>query len=123
MERVADGWNRGDPEAAATCFTADAVYVEPPDKQRYVGRDALHGFFRGDGARPRTMSMTWHHVAFDAGHSTGFGEYTFSIPGRFQAHGVAAVTVRDGLIASWREYQYPSPLTFAEFAGDSLPSE
>ena len=120
LERLADCWNRGDPAAAAACFTRDAVYVEPPDRQRYIGRDALEAFFRGDGVEPRPMSMTWHHSAYDPDRGMGFGEYSFSIPGRFAAHGVAIVTVRDGLIATWREYQYPSPLLFLDFAGDSL---
>ena len=120
LQTVADGWNRGDPRAAAECFAPDAIYVEPPDRQRHVGREALHQFFRGDEADPRPLSMVWHHLAYDPEHRLGFGEYSFSIPGRFAAHGVAIVTIREGLIATWREYQYPSSLGFAEFAGDSL---
>jgi uncharacterized protein (TIGR02246 family) len=124
LRRVADGWNLGDPRAAADCFTVDAVYVEPPDTQRHVGRDNLAAFFHGDGPEPRRMSMTWHHVAYDPETATGFGEYSFSIPGSipggFAAHGVAVVTVQEGRIATWREYQYPSTLSFREFAGDSL---
>ena len=122
LRRVADGWNVGDPRAAADCFTTDAVYVEPPDAQRHVGRDDLAAFFHGDGPEPRRMSMTWHHVAYDPDAGVGFGEYSFSIPGGFAAHGVAVVTVREGRIATWREYQYPSTLSFREFAGDSLGS-
>jgi uncharacterized protein (TIGR02246 family) len=36
LQTVADGWNAGDARLAAACFTEDAVYVEPPDRQRYV---------------------------------------------------------------------------------------
>jgi len=119
LKQVADGWSRGDPRSAAEAFAEDAVYVEPPDRQRYVGREALHAFFHGEGSAPRPMAMTWHRVAFDAASQTGFGEYTFSRPGR-QKHGCAVVAVSNGLIASWREYQYESDQAFEDFAGGSL---
>jgi uncharacterized protein (TIGR02246 family) len=122
LRTVADGWNAGDPRLAAGCYAEDAVYLEPPDRQRYVGREALYGFFRGGGPEPRKMSMVWRHVAFDPDAQVGFGEYTFAIPGGFSAHGVAVVAVEDGLISAWREYQYPSELPFADFAGDTLRS-
>lgn len=123
LQQVADGWNGGDPRAASECFADDAIYVEPPDVHRYVGREALYRFFRGDQPDPRSLSMTWHHMAFDPGSGVGFGEYSFSIPEGFASHGVVVVSVREGLIATWREYQYPSTLPFSAFAGDSLPAD
>jgi uncharacterized protein (TIGR02246 family) len=120
LQTVSDGWNAGDARSAAECFAEDAVYVEPPDRQRYVGRKALFDFFGGGQAEPRSMSMAWHHIAYDSDEQLGFGEYTFTVPDRFTAHGVAVVAVRHGLIASWREYQYRSEQTFKRFAGDSL---
>jgi len=45
LDRLAEGWNRGDARKAAEGFTDDAVYVEPPDRQRVRGRDALREFF------------------------------------------------------------------------------
>lgn len=120
LKRVARGWTDGDPAGAAGCFTVDAVYLEPPNAQRYVGRDELSAFFHGDAPAPRPMTMIWHHIAFEPVAGVGFGEYTFSIPNGFQAHGVAVVTVREQRIATWREYQYPSALSFQDFAGDSL---
>lgn len=116
LQTVADGWNEGDAPLAAGSFTKDAVYIEPPDRQRYVGRQALEDFF-GRGLK---MSMTWHRVAFDEDDQAGFGEYTFSLIGRVTKHGIVTVEVEDDLITSWREYQYDSELTFEEFAGDSL---
>lgn len=47
LQRLADGWNSGDAQQAADCFTEDALYTEPPDKQYYSGRDALYRFFGG----------------------------------------------------------------------------
>src|SRR5262245_48334628 len=47
METVAAGWNAGDARKASECFTDDALYLEPPDKQFYTGRPALYEFFGG----------------------------------------------------------------------------
>jgi hypothetical protein len=37
MQTVAAGWNEGNPAKAANCFTEDAVYMGPPDKQCTLG--------------------------------------------------------------------------------------
>lgn len=116
LQTVADGWNAGDARMAAECFTEDTVYVEPPDHQRYVGRQQLTAFF-GRGVE---FSMTWHRIAFDEEEQAGFGEYTLSVIGEFTLHGITAVEIGDSLIASWREYQYRSELPFEDFAGGSL---
>jgi len=120
LNQVAKGWNSGDALLAAAAFAEDAIYTEPPDRQRYVGRAALVRFFAGDG-QPKRMTMTWHYRAFDDAAQVGFGEYSFALPDDgFQAHGITTVAVRDGLIASWREYQTRSSLPFETFAGGSL---
>jgi uncharacterized protein (TIGR02246 family) len=120
LDELADAWNRGDAAAGANCFTEDAVYLEPPDRQYYVGRDQLFSFFGGDQPGEASMSMTWHHVAVDEAADRVFGEYTYT--GNNTYHGVVVIQLRDGLISSWREYQYRSTLPFTEFAGDSLRS-
>jgi ketosteroid isomerase-like protein len=113
METVAAGWNEGDARKAADCFTEDALYLEPPDRQFYSGRPALYEFF-GGGKKPEPpMKMTWHHLAFDEESQVGFGEYTFQMNRRY--HGVVVVRIRGGKIAQWREYQYESPLEWEEF--------
>jgi ketosteroid isomerase-like protein len=115
MQTVARSWSTGDPRAAADCFADDTVYVEPPARQRYAGRAQL--FELSGGEEPSGMSMTWHHLAFDAEGQVGFGEYTFR--GRRQYHGVAVVQVRDGRIRRWREYQYHDEHDWHTFIGDS----
>ncbi|MDQ3783904.1 MAG: nuclear transport factor 2 family protein [Actinomycetota bacterium] len=116
LDTVAEGWNAGDAAMAAACFTEDAVYVEPPDRQRYDGRPHLAEFFGGCD----DMSMRWHLTAFSEEDQAGFGEYTFSLIGRVTKHGIVVVEIERQLIASWREYQYDSELSFEEFAGDSV---
>jgi ketosteroid isomerase-like protein len=113
MQAIADAWNAGDTNRALACFADDAVYVEPPDEQRYEGRDELFDFFGRD--HPPPMSMAWHHLVVDG--DIGVGEYTFR--GNRQYHGLVIVQLRDGMIARWREYQTESPLSWDEFVGRS----
>ena len=111
MEAVRDSWIAGDTRRALELFTEDAVYMEPPDTQRYVGRDELFEFFGGDDPPP--MQLRWHHLVVDG--DIGVGEYTFR--GNRQYHGIAIVELRDGRISRWREYQVESPLDWEAFAG------
>jgi uncharacterized protein (TIGR02246 family) len=117
METVAAGWNAGDARKAADCFTEDALYLEPPDKQFYAGRPALYEFFGGATKPEPPMKMTWHHLAFDEASQVGFGEYTFQMNRRY--HGIVVVKIREGKIANWREYQYESRLDWKDFVAKS----
>ena len=113
MQTVADGWNEGNAQKAASCFSEDAVYVEPPDKQLYHGRSELYEFFGGSAGTDIPMKMSWHHLAFNEEEQMGFGEYTFQMHGRY--HGIVVVRLESGLIKGWREYQYQSELDWEEF--------
>ena len=113
MMQLAQAWNDGDARKAADCFSENAVYSEPPDKQLYRGRDALFKFFGGDEGRKRSMKMTWHHLIFDEQQQLGAGEFTFEYGGK--VHGVAMVKIRAGKIHNWREYWYESALDWNEF--------
>jgi ketosteroid isomerase-like protein len=113
MRTVAAGWNEGDAKKAADCYTEDALYTEPPEKQVYAGRKALYEFFGGDKKPDPPVRMTWHHLAFDEESQTGFGEYTFQMNNRY--HGIVVVKIKNGKIGNWREYQYKSDLEWREF--------
>ncbi len=113
MQTIADSWNAGDTERALACFADDAVYMEPPDVQRYEGREELRDFFGGDDPPP--MHMEWHHLVVDG--DVGVGEYTYR--GDRQFHGLVIVQLRDGVIHRWREYEVESLQSFDEFAGPS----
>jgi ketosteroid isomerase-like protein len=113
MRTVAAGWNEGNAKKAADCYTEDALYTEPPDKQVYAGRKALYDFFGGEKKPDPPMRMTWHHLAFDEESQIGFGEYTFQMNSRY--HGIVVVKIRGGKISNWREYQYKSDLEWKEF--------
>lgn len=113
MQTVSDGWNEGNARKAADCFSEDAMYVEPPDTQRYHGRAELYEFFGGDAGTDIPMHMTWHHLAFNEEEQVGFGEYTFEMHGRY--HGIVVVKIEAGLIKHWREYQYRTGLDWKTF--------
>ena len=113
MQTIANGWNEGDARKAADCFSEDAIYFEPPEKQLYRGRTELYEFLGGDNGTDIPMQMTWHHLAFNEEDQIGFGEYTFQMHGRY--HGIVIVKVESGLIKQWREYQYRTELSWEEF--------
>ena len=112
MQNIADGWNEGNPRKAADCFSMEAIYCEPPQKQLYHGRHELYEFFGGDHGTEIPMKMTWHHLAFNEQQQIGFGEYTFEMDGRY--HGIVVKT-EAGLIKHWREYQYQAGLDWQQF--------
>lgn len=113
LQQVANGWSEGDAAQAADCFTDEAVYMEPPDKQLFIGREQLFNYFGGDTGRSKPMQMYWHNIMFNEDTQTGAGEFTFVMDN--QTHGVAVISVQDNKIASWREYLWTGDLSFEEF--------
>jgi hypothetical protein len=114
MNTIAEGWNEGNARKSADCFSADAIYTEPPDRQVHHGRDVLYEFFGGDQGPELPMHMTWHHLAFNEEEQIGFGEYSFRMHGNY--HGIVTVKVENNLIKFWREYQYKTELSWEEFS-------
>ena len=117
MQTVASGWSEGNARKAADCFTEDAIYTEPPDKQLYKGREALFKFFGGNEGRKSQMKMTWHHLMFDEQKQIGAGEFTFEYGGK--VHGMVIVKITNGKISNWREYWYESNLDWEKFIGEN----
>lgn len=113
MEQLATAWTTQDTDLGLVCFTEDAVYMEPPDVQFYRGHEQLRPYF---AALKPGMFMKWHSLMFDEATQTGAGEYTFGMTDQPQAdHGVAVVTIEQGVIAFWREYQRKGPQPFTQF--------
>ena len=113
MEKLARAWGEQDTESGLECFTEDAVYLEPPDVQLYLGHEQLRPYFAA--LQPGTF-MRFHNLWFDEASQCGAGEYTFGDEGdEVSDHGVTVVQVRDGRIAFWREYQRKGPTPFEKF--------
>ena len=117
MKTLAEGWNEGKARKAADCFTENAIYSEPPNKQLYRGREALFRFFGGKEGRKGAMQMSWHHLVFNEQTQIGAGEFTFIYGSK--VHGVAMVKVEHGKISNWREYWYESSLDWKKFIGEN----
>ena len=117
LERLATAWSTQDTELALSCFTEDAVYVEPPDIQIYIGHEQLRPYFAA--LTPGTV-MRFHNVLLDEGGRVGAGEYTFgSVDDPVADHGVAIVELENDRIARWREYQRKGPALFSEFVAEN----
>ncbi|HSM02285.1 MAG TPA: nuclear transport factor 2 family protein [Acidimicrobiia bacterium] len=113
MSTLADAWARLDADAAIACFTDDAVYMQPPDLQFYEGRDQLRSYF---GALTEGTYLDFHGIWFDEVRQVGCAEFSFGVRGRPEAdHGAIVLTLRDDLIAVWREYVQPGPADFGAF--------
>ena len=113
LQTLADEWQAGNAQKAVDCFTADAIYVDPPEKQINKGHKALYEYFGGDEGRAGQMKMTWHHLVFDESEQKGMGEFTFEYGSK--AHGVTVIKIEQGKISHWREYWYESDLEWDAF--------
>jgi uncharacterized protein (TIGR02246 family) len=113
MRELAAAWAATDAERAAACFADDAIYMAPPDRQLFEGREQLAAYF--SPLRPGTY-LALQHIWFDEATGVGAAEFSFGVEGRETAnHGVAVVAVRDGRISVWREYHRKGPADFDEF--------
>ena len=113
LERLASAWAARDPVVAAECFTQKAVYMEPPDRQVFIGQDELRAYF--SPLEPGTY-LTFRNVAFDESDSVGMVEFSFGVSERPTAsHGVAVTQIEDGRISIWREYWRSGPSAWDEF--------
>ena len=113
MMRLSNAWKDLESETAVTCFTPDAVYIQPPEEQFYTGHAQLLAYF--SALKPGTC-LTYQNIWFNEADQTGCVEFSFGIKGRPKAdHGTAVVQLRSGLIAHWREYVQPGPADFEEF--------
>ncbi len=102
LEKMAAGWNDGDALRVAACLAPDVRYNDPT-RYRFEGREALLPFFE---APPGGQTCVWHRILFDETTQTGAAEYTYVGDQRY--HGAVMVTLVDGLIADWREWQHTS---------------
>ncbi|MEK7534296.1 MAG: nuclear transport factor 2 family protein [Patescibacteria group bacterium] len=113
MQSIADAWNEGNAKKAVDCFSDDAIYTEPPNKQFFKGKDQLFIYFGGDSGRKKQMKMSWHNLLFDEHKQIGMGEYTFEMNDK--NHGVTVVEIRNNKIKMWREYQWTGNLNYDVF--------
>lgn len=113
VSQLAAAWAACDATAAAACFTNDAVYMEPPDRQLFTGHGELVAYF---SPLESGTYLNVHDSWFDEESQTGAFEFSFGLRGSDSAdHGVATVAVEGGKIARWREYHRKGPAGFDRF--------
>lgn len=112
LNNVEYGWSNQDTPLALSSFSTDAVYMEPPNIQLYVGHKQLKPYFEALGPEHR---MKFHNIWFDESSQTGAAEFTFSYGEKIADVGIIVVEIKDGKISSWREYHRKGPVDFREF--------
>ena len=113
MERLASAWGTQNTEQGLSCFTHDAIYIEPPDVQYYRGHEQLRPYFAA--LKPGTF-LRFHHLWFDEDTQTGAGEFSFGeLSDARVDHGIVVAEISDGRIAFWREYLRKGPAEFEHF--------
>ncbi len=103
-ERLASG----DADGAASLFTEDAAYAEPP-MAIFNGRAAIRGFIADFAARHHDASFTVTRLLASAdGHEAAAAwrwAYTRDSDGEGRAfEGISFITLRDDQIAAWHGY-------------------
>jgi hypothetical protein len=113
MSQLAKAWTTQNTDMAIECFASDAVYMQPPDEQLYIGHDQLRPFF---GALKEGTVMTIHNTSFDPEKQIGAAEFTFgNVKSGNAVTGVTIVAVENGKIKTWREYFISGPIDFEDF--------
>lgn len=107
VQRLAEAWGALDGDGAAALFTDDAVYMQPPDEQLFIGGNQLRAYFAP--LDPGTY-LRLDNVWFDEGTQRGAVEFTFGVgDNQIADHGVAIIDVANGRISAWREYLVKGP--------------
>jgi hypothetical protein len=113
MRCVARAWGEQDTSTAVSCFTPDAVYMQPPDVQLFANHQQLTAYF---SALPPGMHLDFHHIWFNPVEQRGCVEFTFRRERAETAdHGTIVIELSGGLIAVWREYVQRGPASFGDF--------
>jgi len=113
FERRRDAWLAGDLDAYLALFASDLV-IDIPRRDRIVGRDAYADLVRLSHEHVTPLRFEFHHLAVYG--SIVLSEWTIEIERRDGGErvtydGMSRCELRDGLIASWREYYDPAQLT------------
>lgn len=107
LARFGECLERGDAEGAASCFTPDTVYEEPPHAF-FTGREAVRAFIADFLARHTDVRFTVERTLTSADGALVAAEWRWSyrrLDGSpFAFAGMSFVALRDGQIAHWRGY-------------------
>jgi hypothetical protein len=110
LDEMAADWTAGNYENVAARFASDIFYGDAVH-YKIRNRDELLRFFRDDDGLPQRCRF--HDAIFDESRQFGVAEYTYE--GTRLYHGTVWIAIENGLISSWREYQYVAAADCEEF--------
>lgn len=113
MRTIQAAWKQSDAKTAASCFSQNATFSNPPGTVRH-GRTDLYEKFQ---ERKAPIDVEWHHLVFDPSQQIGAAE--FSAHDEPLRHGVVMLRFSGGLVSSWREYDLLSNLEWRKFVGSN----
>jgi hypothetical protein len=113
MSKLANAWMNRSTNTALECFKEDAIYMEPPDKQLYIGHVQLKPYF--DALREGVF-FKFHNIMFNEQTQVGSCEYSFgNIKNEICDTGVLVIELENNKIKFWREYQTKGSTDFNSF--------
>ena len=112
FERRRDAWLRQDLDGYLALWTADMRFQSPTHREP-IDRAAFAALVQRSFELARPVSFDFHRIAIDG--DAVLAEWTIAMEARdggrrIAWRGMSVCTMRDGLIASWREYWNPADL-------------
>jgi uncharacterized protein (TIGR02246 family) len=116
FERRRDAWLASDLDAYLALFTPDLVFQSPAEAEPRQGREAFAALVRSSAAALAPESFEFTQLAVDG--DVVLAEWHIAARHRASGRriawwGMSVCTIRDGQIASWREYWNPADVAGA----------
>lgn len=110
LNSMAEAWTTRNYEKVVGFFNDDLLYSDGLNYEFKTKAD-LFSFFENDGGQ--AQFCVFYDSIFDDRKQIGVGEYTYV--GTNSYHGTVWIKIEKDKIASWREYQYITGLSWKEF--------
>lgn len=113
FERRRDAWLAGDLDAYLALFAPDLVFRSPAHAEPLVGREAFERLVRSSADHLEPLEFVFTDLAVDG--DVVLAEWRIAARHRASGKriawwGMSTCTIRNGLIARWREYWNPKDL-------------
>jgi len=103
LDRYLRAWESGDLEGFVALLKEDAVYAMPPWREWYLGRDSIAAFFGAVWPAYRGFRL----VSVGANLQPAFAVYTLGAEGRWNAHSIQLLTLKENRIAKLTMFMQP----------------
>ena len=110
LNALAEAWKNRDYKKVISFFNDELFYSDGLN-YRFSNKQDLLGFFENDDGN--AQFCVFYNSIFDDKNQIGVGEYTYIGTNSF--HGTVWIKIENNRIASWREYQHKTDLSWKEF--------